>query len=419
MIDLLIKGGVVVDPAQGLHDRLDVTVDAGKIVAIGPDLNDGGATSVVDAAGKIVTPGLIDLHAHVFRGDNHRDPDEISGVRAGVTSLVDAGGAAYGDIERFNEVIVSRAATRLYNFLGVFNRQAAAWEQIDVDGIPEAASRYPDQVKGIKVHVMPVVIRVHHLDALQAAKEAGRKSGLPVMVHIGDIGPRQLPATSTELTSTALDMLDRGDIVTHIFSPLSGSATDEDLNVLPALKSARARGVWLDCSIGDYQFGWETAEAVIAQGVLPDTIASDIEIHSGLSPSDEPLVADRRITGRRVASERTLLEYLANFFELGFTLDDIIRRVTETPARVLGIEDRAGSLRPGMPADISVLEVVEGAYRLTDVTGVSRLGRRAIVPVTTFKGGVAYEPGEGAHPWGFEPPSATPEEIETLSASRS
>ena len=177
--------------------------------------------------------------------------------------------------------------------------------------------------------------------------------------------------------------------------------------------------MWLDCSIGDYQFGWETAEAVIAQGVLPDTIASDIEIHSGLSASDEPLVADRRITGRRVASERTLLEYLANFFELGFTLDDIIRRVTETPARVLGIEDRAGSLRPGMPADISVLKVVEGAYRLTDVTGVSRLGRRAIVPVTTFKGGVAYEPGEGGHPWGFEPPSATPEEVETLSAIRS
>ena len=154
MIDLLIKGGVVVDPAQGLHDRLDVTVDAGKIVAIGPDLNDGEATSVVGRPqAKSSTPGLIDLHAHVFRGDNHRDPDEISGVRAGVTSLVDAGGAAYGDIERFNEVIVSRAATRLYNFLGVFNRQAAAWEQIDVDGIPEAASRYPDQVKGIKVHV--------------------------------------------------------------------------------------------------------------------------------------------------------------------------------------------------------------------------------------------------------------------------
>ena len=207
--------------------------------------------------------------------------------------------------------------------------------------------------------------------------------------------------------------------MTHIFSPLSGSATDEELNVLPALKSARARGVWLDCSIGDYQFGWETAEAVIAQGVLPDTIASDIEIHSGLSASDEPLVADRRITGRRVASERTLLEYLANFFELGFTLDDIIRRVTETPARVLRIEDRAGSLRPGMPADISVLEVVEGSYRLTDVTGVSRLGRRAIVPVTTFRDGVAYEPGEGGHPWGFEPPTATPEEAETLSASRS
>jgi dihydroorotase len=419
MTDLLIKGGTVVDPSQGLHERLDVAVNAGEIVEIGPNLAEAGVTSVVDATGKIVTPGLIDIHVHVYRGDNHRDPDEISGVRAGVTSIVDAGGAAYGDIDRFNEVILPQAKTRIYNFLGVFNRQAASWEQIDVDGIPDARSRFPDQVKGIKVHVMPVVTRIHHLAALQAAKEAGRKAGLPVMLHIGDIGIRELPASSTELTSTALDMLDSGDIVTHLYSPLSGSATDEDLNVLPSIKAAQARGVWLDCSMGDYQFGWETAEAITAQGVRPDTIASDIEIHSTMARKQEPMVSERRITGVRLASERTLLEYLANFFELGFSLDEIIRRVTETPAKVLGIEATAGSLRPGMPADISVLDVVDGTYLLTDVTGESRLGRHAIVPVVTFKDGVAFEPGYGGHPWGFEPPTATDEQAQALAISRS
>jgi dihydroorotase len=407
MTDLLIKGGTVIDPAQGIHDVRDVAVANGTIEQISADMPVDGVREIIDATGKLVMPGLIDLHAHVYRGDNHRDPDDISGVTAGVTTLVDAGGAAPEDIDDFRERISSKAKTTVYSFLGSFNRQAAAWEQLATDRIPEIAAANADLVKGVKIHSMPVVNGIHGLDHLKAAKEAAVKSGLPLMLHIGDIGYRDLPRTTIDATAAALDLLDNGDIVTHLFSPLTGSATDDDLNVLPALVAARARGVYMDSSIGDYQFGWQTAEAIVAQGFLPDTIATDIEIHSQMGRSDEPMVADRRVTGARVVSERTLVEYMAYFFTLGFSLDDIIRMATQTPAAILNISDIAGTMRPGMPADVSVLDLVSGRYKLTDATGESRIGTKAFLPAVTVKAGVTYAAGPGAHPWGFSPPPAS------------
>ena len=246
MFDLLVRGGTVVDPAQGLHAKLDVAVSEGKIAKVEADIPAADASEVVDATGSYVTPGLIDIHVHVYRGDNHRDPDEVSGVRAGVTSLVDAGGTAWDRLDDFRAVIVSKARTNIYCFLGVFNRSAGPWRELNVDGIAEAALANPDLVKGVKVHMMPVARDNFGVRHIEAAKAAAQDAGIPVMLHIGDIGHRQLEATSPELTSAALDLLEAGDIVTHLFSPLTGSATGDDLTVLPALRAAKERGVWLD-----------------------------------------------------------------------------------------------------------------------------------------------------------------------------
>ena len=136
-----------------------------------------------------------------------------------------------------------------------------------------------------------------------------------------------------------------------------------------------------------------------------------MEIHSGRAGTGEPLVFDRRITGARVASERSLLEYTAMLFKLGFSLDDVVRMTKQTPARVLGIEDRAGSLGVGMPADVSVLKATEGEYKLADTTGVSRVGDLALEPVVSLKARVICPASSGTHEWGFAPPRVTLEEV--------
>jgi dihydroorotase len=153
MTDLLIKGGTVVDPSQGLHTICDVAMTSGYIEAVAYDLPANGVDQIIDAAGKIVTPGLIDLHTHVYRGNNHRNPDEISGVTAGVTSLVDAGGASPDDIEAFKGAVLPRALTTVYRFLGCFSRQAGAWEVLATDRIPEIAAANPRLAEGSRFTV--------------------------------------------------------------------------------------------------------------------------------------------------------------------------------------------------------------------------------------------------------------------------
>jgi dihydroorotase len=399
MYDLLIKGGQVIDPARGLNAALDVAVTAGRFAKI-------------DASDKIVAPGLIDLHAHVFRQDHVVDADELSGVRAGVTSIVDAGSAGAPDFSNFLETVIRPCHSRIYSFLynhwwpdGSEPDDALENDRhIEVDGIIELAAAYPDIVKGVKVAVMPPITRKYGLEPVVRGREAARAAGLRLMLHIGDIGAPHLDATPSEMTSQALDLLDPGDILTHVFSPLTGGGLDAEGRVLPALQAARDRGVVMDAAMGDYQFSWAAAETVLAEGILPHVISSDIEIHSGLAAAPGTMVKDRRVTGARVASELTLVEYMAFFLELGFALEDVIRMTTSAPASAAGIDAVAGSLVEGRPADISVLEVLTGRFTLTDVTGVSRLGERAIVPSVTVKDGQVFPAGRGAHPWGFAPP---------------
>ncbi len=414
MYDLLIKGGMVIDPARGLNAALDVAVTAGRIARLDKSIPVSEAKDVIDASGNIVSPGLIDLHAHVYRQGHSIDADELCGVGAGVTSIIDAGSAGAPDFSDFLETVIRPSHSRIYSFLynhwwpdGTEPEEALHKDRdIEVEGIIELAEAHPNIVKGVKVAVMPPITRKYGLETVVRGREAARAAGLRLMLHIGDIGTPHLDATPPELTSQALDLLEPGDILTHVFSPLTGGGLDSEGHVLPALRAARDRGVVMDAAMGDYQFSWAAAETVLAEGILPEVISSDIEIHSGLAPSSEVMVKNRRVTGARVASELTLVEYMAYFFELGFALEDIIRMTTLAPASAAGIDAAAGSLGEGRPADISVLELLTGRFTLTDVTGVSRVGEKAIVPAVTIKDGRRYPPSEGAHPWGFAPPPA-------------
>ena len=396
MYDLLLKGGRVIDPSREIDEVLDVAVKGGKIGKAARDIPSSESGEVLDVSGKIVAPGLVDVHTHVYHpGRNWNHPD-VAGVRSGVTTIADAGGPGSADFEDFCEYVLPKAQTTVYSFLSVFRDRSLgappSEEQMDVDGVVEIARNNPNLVKGVKVIVAPRTVQNLGLKHVEASKRAARESGVRLMMHIGDIGPRSQTPTPSDVTAEALAMLDAGDMVTHVFTPLTGAALDEEGRLLSALVEAQSRGVYIDTSYGDFNFGWDRADAVLVQGLRPDTIATDMEIHAG--------------DGARKLSERGLLEYASYFLAMGFSVADVVRMTTATPAAYLGIEDEAGSLREGRPADVSVLDVIEGQWLLADATGQSRVGTQALAPVVTIKGGRIVQPGEPPHAWGWTPPAA-------------
>jgi dihydroorotase len=415
MYDLVIANGHVIDPAQGISATLDVGVQDGRIAAIAPGLPAHAATQRIDATGKIVAPGLVDLHAHVYWPGRQADVDPHCGVGAGVTSIVDAGSALASDLAELSDRVVATTKSSIYAFVSNHwwpdgyspPREPGDLPPIDVDAIVAAARANPDLVKGVKVAVTPAIRREYGLRPIAEAREAARAAGLRLMLHIGDIGNPALPATPSDVTAEAIGLLQQGDILTHVYSPIAGGPLDEDERVLPALRAARDRGVVMDAARGDYGFGWDAADRVIADGIRAHTVSSDFEVHAVSTQGSGLMVENRRATGERIASEITLVEYMSYFLELGFSVEDIIRMTTVAPARAAGIADVAGDLATGKPADISVLELREGRFALADVTAISRVGRRAFVPFATVKRGVVHAPSAGARAWGFTPPRLT------------
>ena len=353
-----------------------------------------------------MTPGLVDIHAHVI-GTGDVDVDGICGAGAGVTSIIDAGSAMASDLPGALEVSTpSTVYSLLTNHNWPDGFRPPRVEPVDVDAVREAMQSYPGTVLGIKVALTPAIIGAYGLDGLSKARAVAAQTGTRVMLHIGDIGNPALDPTPSSITSEALGILQAGDILTHVYSPLTGGPLDENERLLPALGEACERGVIMDAAKGDYGFGWEAADQILGTGIKPDTVSSDVELHSPATGASGLMVENRRATGARIKSELSLVEYMAFFLALGFGVDEVVRMVTSAPAAAAGIADRAGDLCPGKPADVSVLEIKNGRYRLTDVDGVSRTGQQAFVPFATLKDGNLHEPSAGPHEWGFEPPPA-------------
>ena len=392
MYDLLLKGGTVIDPAQGKNEKLDVAVTGKVISRVAPDIPAEEATKVIDVQGKVVAPGLIDVHAHVYQPRRNPNHPDAAGVWGGVTTIADAGGGGAQNLEEFCDV-TSQAQTKVYSFLSVFRDRNLPDDEslLDIDAIVKTAAANPDVVRGVKCLVQPSTVQLMGIKHVEAATKAAREAGLRVLMHIGDIGSKDLPQTPPELTSEALNLLSAGDIVTHIFTPLSGGAVDRQGRILPALIEARERGVTLDPSYGDFNFGWDRAQLVMSQGVFPDTIGTDIDVQPGF--------------GNRTHLMRGMLEYSAFFLELGFSMEDVVRMCTTSPAKALGLENEAGSLAEGREADICVIDVVDGDWWLQDADGIGRSTSKALFPFLTVKSGQICEKGEEPHAWGWGPPS--------------
>ncbi|HEY7539843.1 MAG TPA: amidohydrolase/deacetylase family metallohydrolase [Methylomirabilota bacterium] len=388
MYDLLLKGGHVIDPSQDLREALDIAVENGKIAKVAANIPAAEARRVVDIPGKTVTPGLIDLHTHVFDGvaANGVHPD-IAGVHAGVTTVVDAGSSGCATFSAFPRHILPKCETEVIPLLHICqtglatNPDIIAESSIDLESTLRVVRENKGLIKGIKARMVSPALEIFGMEMPRLAKRAARESGVPLMVHIGDTTKRYDPNVIREL----LPLLEPGDIVTHLFTANPGGVLDTNGKLVPEAKELAARGVWLDTAHGRMNFGFNVGRRVLDQGLTPHCISTDLTIPG------------------RANTVHSMVEIMARFLGMGFTLEQVIAMSTVNPARAIGEADRLGSLAVGRQADISVLEVRDGRWVVYDTLRDSMKIDKTVVPVLTVKRGRVFEPEWGPHPWGWEP----------------
>jgi dihydroorotase len=380
--DLLIRNANVLDPSQNLSGLRDIGIRFGQIEAIEATIAPERAQRVLDAGGKLVTPGLIDLHAHTYPyGSAIGIPaDELVALQS-TTTVVSAGDAGANNFAAFRRFIAPGSRTRQYAFVHIGLVGLAGFpvpELFNIDyARPEPAARViaenADMVLGVKVRMSENVIARHGLEPLKRAIAACEMSGVPakLMVHIGGVSEKAL-------MSQILDLLRPGDVLTHCYSGARNNAGEgtnivQDGKLLPAALAAKRRGVVFDIGHGGGSFDYTIAEAAIAQGCPPDTISSDIHAFSGNTPGMPfmPWVMSKMIG-------------------LGFSLPEVVGMATAAPARVIGRLPRHGTLQIGAPADLSLLEVVEGPVEFVDTVANKRQCKVHLKPAGTVVAGVAF-----------------------------
>ncbi len=364
--DLIIRHARLLDPASARDGPFDVAVTDGRISAVADKLDSAGAREIVDGTGLLLTPGLVDLHTHVFHGVSYwgLDPDAVA-WRTGVTTWVDAGSAGGYSLEGFRALAVEPARVRIVALVNIsaFGLVAESHElhvlaNCDPALAARAATEYPDLVRGIKVRLDRRTVGEHGLEPLRRALDAGERAGLPVMVHIGQ-GPPAVPDILAELRP--------GDIVTHCASGLATGTVGPDGRISDAVRAAHSRGVVYDVGHGYAGFAFDIAEAMLAAGAGPDVISSDLHSRSVRGPAfDLPTV-------------------LAKMMAIGLPLADAVAAATVTPAKTLGLD--AGTLAVGALADMALWKVAEGNFGVADVHGARRSAPLRLENVGTYVGG--------------------------------
>lgn len=380
--DLVIKGGDVLDPSQGLRGRRDIGIRYGVIAAVEADIPATRALNVLDAGGKLVTPGLVDLHCHIYPyGSAIGIPaDELTPFEC-TTTCVSAGDAGANNFAGFRRFIVAQTRTRLYAFVHIANMGLASFPipelyNIDfaqVDACARTVAENADIVIGVKVRMSENVIAKNGIEPLRRAIAACEKAGTGgrVMCHIGGV-------ETAALMVQILDTLRPGDILTHCYTGapnLAGVFTNivQDGKLLPAALAAKQRGVIFDVAHGGGSFDYTVAEVAIPHGCPPDTISSDIHVFSGNTPG-KPFVP----------------WVMSKFLGLGFSLEQVVAMATINPAKIINRAPKLGTLQIGAPGDVAIMELVEGPVEFVDTREHKRQGHAFLKPVQTVTGGVPF-----------------------------
>ncbi len=374
--DLLIRGGRVIDPSQNLSAETNVAIRQGKVARIAANIMESEARQVLDARRMIVTPGLVDVHVHVYDGVAPLGiPADPNCIAKGATTVVDAGSAGAHTFPGFRQYVVRMVETRVYALLNIsvigqssYSKGNSFGELLEIRyANPKLAIRTIEQnrdvILGIKVRLTRNIAGENDLRALGLAREAADAVGLPLMVHISN--------THTPLPKI-LAMLKRGDLITHSFTGLQGGILDDRDRILPEVRRAVENGVMLDVGHGEGSFAFRTAEKAFSQGILPATISSDVHQGNVNGP-----VYDLATT-------------LSKFLHLGVSLEEVVRRATSNPAKALGFPSGTGSLKEGATADAAVFELREAPWQMVDAMGDTRPGKWRLRPMATIKGGRIY-----------------------------
>lgn len=386
--DVLIRGGRVIDPKNGIDGIMDVAVKAGKIFAVAKNLPVTEAKQTVDASGLIVVPGLIDLHAHVFAGTqpDHYLSDGLSALmpdgytfRVGVTTVVDCGGAGWRNFATFKKNVIDVSQTRVLSFLNIVGEgmRGGNYEQDLADMNPKfaasAAKQYKDYIVGFKL----AHFNGEDWTPTDRVVEAGKIAELPVIIDFGGSKPN-LP-----IKDLFFKHLRPGDIYTHTYAALGGAREEivDSNNVLkPFVLEAQQRGIIFDVGYGGASFNYTQAIPAIKAGLYPNTISTDLH------------------TGSMNASMKDQLSVMSKFMNLGMTLVDVIKASTWKPAQVIN-RTNLGNLSEGAEADIAILNVRKGNFGFYDKTGYKVKGNEKLECEVTIKGGkIVYDLNGLANP---------------------
>jgi len=402
--DLVIKGGHVLDPGQGLDGKMDIGITDGKIAAIQADIPAKEAKRVVQVKGdsRYVTPGLIDLHTHIAHGATTAGvgmgavtPD-IGGVLSGATTVVDGGSVGVAQVGVFRHHIIPNAKTRVLVYLNIGSfahtmpglADISRIEDIDEKAIAACVAANPGLLSGFKLRLVGPVVHERGEEVIKRSKAISKEHKLPLMVHFGDGGGDT--QRMSELTKLMLDTFEEGDILTHLCTPHPGGMMDptgDSKKELPEVREARERGVTLDSALGRGNFGINVARIQADLGLMPDTTSSDVTL------------------GGRTRGVG-LLDSMSKFMAVGYTLQDVVRMASVNAAKAIGLQDQVGAIAVGREADLSIFDAVTGKWKFTDTKEVPFTGEKALVPVQTVRAGALFSPDWGPYPWGWLPEEA-------------
>jgi dihydroorotase len=386
MYDIVLKRGEVVDPSQGLHKVASVAIQAGKIAEIADDISESKAKKVIPAEGKVITPGLIDIHCHPGAGFAWIGvPADDVGLNMGVTLLGDGGTSGWANFQAFRSLVVEKAKTDVLCFLNLASTGLATlpeiWSEKDVDTprMADVIASNREIIRGIKLRCIQALEQSMGIKAVEMAKKIAADSRLPLMIHIGETRKRTGDLRMDEFSRAAAALLERGDILSHFLTWEPGGLILKDGTIYPELLEARKRGVVLDSCHGLNHFSFTIARHALKAGMIPDVVSTDLATTS-------------------LPATQSLVIAMSKFLNLGVSLDRVIQMATINPARALGEEGRRGSLKPGMPADITLMKLERGSFIFSDGTGGERiLGEVLLEPTGVFKGGRFYPAFSGYH----------------------